>query len=324
MKSFGKLTVFSFACLALGTAAFAGPVLLNQLPDQSNGLFSDSGCDICGTGQQSIAVPFAAPAASSVVGSVKFWGGYFPSDTAVADSFVFRINADDVGIPGANVSNEPKGVSRALTGVTLFGVSEYEYGANITDVAVPGPAFFWMEIYNATGIGDGDQWFWEAHGSPNPDTGGTFSAFAFETPGAAWNQDADTSLACVIREADELLVTMESFTGELNRDGTVALNWTTASESDNAGFKVVRVVYSRDKAARYQTLTPQLIPAKGNTLEGADYQFVDVTAPAGRVGYLLFDVDNNGRETQHGPVLVETRTITTLDSIRVKPTGRTR
>lgn len=81
----------------------------------------------------------------------------------------------------------------------------------------------------------------------------------------------------------------------------VAINWTTASELDNAGFTV--------KNAATGAVVGSFVPAEGSASTGASYSVID---PAGLAtgetrSYILEDVDLSGVVTTHGPV---TATIT--------------
>jgi hypothetical protein len=104
-----------------------------------------------------------------------------------------------------------------------------------------------------------------------------------------------------ITGGEMLLVELESFTADATRHG-VLLNWRTISEIDNIGFRLLRErVVGREKSI--EVITPELIPARGNNLVGADYEFVDTTQGLrGTVRYYLEDIDSWGRTTRHGPV----------------------
>jgi hypothetical protein len=82
-------------------------------------------------------------------------------------------------------------------------------------------------------------------------------------------------------------------------DRQVRVSWETASEIDNAAFNVLR----REKIRGASEIVNALaIPARGNTLEGQRYEFLDATAVNGvEYEYSLEDVDNSGRNTFHGP-----------------------
>ncbi len=130
----------------------------------------------------------------------------------------------------------------------------------------------------------------ECDEGPDNGVGGTCDANCFEIP---------------------LLVVMESLTAEVT-DAGVVLRWTTSTEIDTAGFRVYRATGNRTKA--FTLLTPTAIPARGQELVGADYEFVDRRAPKGTLLYYVDDVDNFGRTTRHGPVMLQ----------RGDPQGRTK
>ncbi len=102
-----------------------------------------------------------------------------------------------------------------------------------------------------------------------------------------------------------LLVTMEAFSAEATKDG-VLISWTTASEIDTAGFRVLRGVPARgEKAATLEPISP-LIPSAGNSLESASYSFLDNAKQAATAEYYYIeDLDIFGKVTRHGPIVVE-------------------
>jgi hypothetical protein len=111
----------------------------------------------------------------------------------------------------------------------------------------------------------------------------------------------DDPLTC-----EALLVTMESMSAESTASG-VLVAWTTASEVDSVGFRVLREsADSRDKTPR--AVSP-FIPTAGNSLAGATYSFLDDTKGvwSGR-RYYIEDIDIFGRVTRHGPIQVQGRT----------------
>jgi uncharacterized repeat protein (TIGR01451 family) len=170
-------------------------VLLDQTPNQVNGLFSDAGCENCPTGQQSIAENFALEDTGTIE-QIVFWTGYFPADVPIDPDLIRVIfHQDGGGIPGAVVYDESNvAYDRVQTGVILFGVHEWMHTLTLATPVVLPAGNYWVEIFNNTGFGN-DNFFWE---TGNPDTlgrGQAGSAFAFETPGGAWNFDGATDLA---------------------------------------------------------------------------------------------------------------------------------
>ena len=162
-----------------------GPVLLDQPPNQSNGIFADADCALCASGQQSIADDFIL-AAPATVAQIVFWGGYFPGNLIPmpADPFTVIFHQEAANLPGVAIDTQNLvPTSATLTGVVLFGVSEVMYVLDITPVALPAGTF-WVEIF-ANSVGNADQLFWEV-GDLDPVNGRLNNAFAQAAPGVTW------------------------------------------------------------------------------------------------------------------------------------------
>lgn len=85
-----------------------------------------------------------------------------------------------------------------------------------------------------------------------------------------------------------------------NAEGRVAINWTTATEVNTAGFNLYR---SENRDGPYVRINPQLIPASPSALTGSVYQYQDNTASSGKAYfYQLEDVELNGTSARHGPI----------------------
>ncbi len=94
------------------------------------------------------------------------------------------------------------------------------------------------------------------------------------------------------------LINLTSFTAT-GGDGEVVLNWTTASEIDNAGFNIWR--RTKDKKEGFIKINPTLIPAEGSPVQGATYTYIDTNVKNGiTYYYLLEDIDSKGVSTFHG------------------------
>jgi predicted outer membrane repeat protein len=101
------------------------------------------------------------------------------------------------------------------------------------------------------------------------------------------------------------LIELSSFTAT-PANAKVILEWSTASELDNAGFNIYRA--GADGA--YVQINDEIIPADGNSANGAAYQFVDNNVQNRQTySYKLEDVDLNGAKTMHGPVQATPRFI---------------
>ncbi len=179
----------------INSMASSGDILLDQQPNQVNGLFSDSDCGLCGTGAQSIADNFSL-ASSETIGQIIFWTGYFPGDVPIdPDLLTVIFHEDSGGFPGTAISTESNvPYERVQTGVVLFGVHEWMHTLTLDTPVTLGPGNYWVEIYNET-IGSSENFFWE---TGNPDTVGnglTGSAWSTSVPGSGWNFDGATELA---------------------------------------------------------------------------------------------------------------------------------
>jgi hypothetical protein len=110
--------------------------------------------------------------------------------------------------------------------------------------------------------------------------------------GAAWDRGADE------RDATTE-VKLQSF-GALPGDGSVTLEWWTASELNNLGFHVYRALGADGPWTR---LNASLIPGLGSSAVGQAYSFRDTGLVNGtRYYYRLEDIDASSKTTSHGPV----------------------
>ncbi|MFQ5501115.1 MAG: hypothetical protein ACE5EQ_02315 [Phycisphaerae bacterium] len=185
-----------------------GPgVVVSQLPNQSNGIFSDADCDFCGTPPtaQVLAEDFNLFGGATIT-SIRLWVGFFPDDLDPTDNMTVIFHNDDGGglpgtVVGAVQSNAP--TTRVSTGGVLFGVSEWEMTIDIADVTLTAGTYH-VEIYNNTTTST-DSMFWEA-GDMDAALGIMGQSFAFEAPGSTWMRDGATDMAYeLIGTADAVL-----------------------------------------------------------------------------------------------------------------------
>ncbi|MCH9650001.1 MAG: proprotein convertase P-domain-containing protein [Deltaproteobacteria bacterium] len=168
-----------------GSCPNGGPVLLNQPPNQTNGIFSDVNCASCtATGTQVVADNFTL-AADATVAQIVMWGGYFPGNMIPdpVDPVTVIFHDDAGGTPGAAITTQG-GIAPAssTTGVTLFGVSELQYVIDITPVALTAGTY-WVEIF--TNSPNADSFFWEV-GDPDATNGIVGAVFSTTAPGTGW------------------------------------------------------------------------------------------------------------------------------------------
>ncbi|MCH9647846.1 MAG: hypothetical protein K0U98_06375 [Deltaproteobacteria bacterium] len=160
-----------------------GPTLntLNQPPNQVNGFFSDSDCQSCGTGAQTVADNFEidapGPGFRFRIDQVVIWGGYLPGNTpSGTDDFTIQLRSDSAGAPGnaplySAVGLQPD--SRVDAGFDVMGADVYEFTFNLATPANWGNGTWWIEIHNNTAATAGVDFFWvtgtvdDTHGIPN-------------------------------------------------------------------------------------------------------------------------------------------------------------
>ena len=95
------------------------------------------------------------------------------------------------------------------------------------------------------------------------------------------------------------LVELDSFTA-VARETTVLVEWATLSEIDAEGFHLWR---SDRVDGEYDRISQAMIPARGDAIQGAEYEYVDLEVVVGRTyWYKLEDFDIYGHTKLHGPV----------------------
>ncbi|MBP7866698.1 MAG: hypothetical protein KA419_12200 [Acidobacteria bacterium] len=99
-----------------------------------------------------------------------------------------------------------------------------------------------------------------------------------------------------------LLVDLAWFTATPVLPLGVVVRWETLSELDNLGFYVQR---AETADGPWERLNPAILPARGNEVTGAVYEWVDdAVGPVRTWWYRLEDVDSYGVSTVHPPVQV--------------------
>lgn len=112
--------------------------------------------------------------------------------------------------------------------------------------------------------------------------------------------DGTTTTSAVTIQFDEQVpVELASFAGEVVKDNVV-LNWATASQTNNAGFRVLR---STDQE-NYEVVS-ELISGAGTTDVLMPYSFTDESIPAAeQVFYVLEQIDLDGTIHRSNPIEV--------------------
>ena len=98
---------------------------------------------------------------------------------------------------------------------------------------------------------------------------------------------------------DCTVIELNSFTATAS-NRSIAINWETATERENAGFNIYR---AESKNGKYTRINSDIIEAKGSPNQGASYQIIDTTVKNRKTYYYkLEDIDLDGSSTINGPI----------------------
>jgi len=277
-----------------GTSTVHAPnapvVLLDQAPNQVNGVFSDCLCVACGSGMQVLADNFVVSTASPTFGitEIVMWGGYFTENIPnTTDDFTITIFEDAAGIPGAVVytASALLPTTRVTTGVVLFGVDEYMFTFDYSAAPIMIPTNGTYHIQVSNNSVESGSFFWET-ADLDATNGIAGQSFAFECPGVTWSYDALTDMAIQINGDDNIPVELTSFTASVN-ENDVTLNWVTATEINNQGFEI-----ERNSGNGFENIG--YVAGFGTSSETHSYAFVDASLNEGTYTYRLKQLDFDG------------------------------
>ncbi|MEA3500748.1 MAG: LamG-like jellyroll fold domain-containing protein [Candidatus Marinimicrobia bacterium] len=92
-----------------------------------------------------------------------------------------------------------------------------------------------------------------------------------------------------------------------NENGNVVLNWNTASETDNVGYKIYRKLRNKDSELISSYSDNYDLKGQGNSTEKHNYEYIDSNVKASvDYTYILKNVDYSGTETKSGEVNITT------------------
>ncbi len=111
--------------------------------------------------------------------------------------------------------------------------------------------------------------------------------------------DGTTTVEKTIQFTEQVPIELSSFVGEVV-ENRVVLNWATASQTNNAGFRVLRSTDGENFE-----LVSELIAGAGTTDQLMDYMFEDTSLPAAEiVYYVLEQIDLDGTVNLSNPIEV--------------------
>jgi len=166
--------------------SISGPLLVENDPDQTNGIFSDIG------GMQEAAVPYS-PLNDVTINQICIAGGYFSGCTpATFPDYIFTVYSDNAGPDTPIAGPFTISATHVITGTTLFGSDELGVTLDFPNVALTAGSTVWLSVVSTEPTA-ACRFFWEV--SPT----GNGSAFT-QDDGANWTVDPATSIAFFLGE----------------------------------------------------------------------------------------------------------------------------
>ena len=233
-------------------------------------------------------------AAVSSAGRVDF------GETGVAIDFAGISGSGDVTV--TKFGDPPSGTD----GISESNVSEYRYAIEAGgDLSVGTGTEVRFDVPTLGGVGDATDV--TIYKRPTVESG-TFSALSTSyTPDAnALHATTDRFSEFVLAsDTEPLPVELASMEATRTGESTVVLTWTTASETDNAGFRVQHRTRSDSSWSRVGFVESK--SEGGTTAEAQSYRFTAEDLEAGTHQFRLKQVDLDGSARLHDPVAVELR-----------------
>jgi hypothetical protein len=172
-----------------GEAFCDGLLLLNQVPNRVNALFSDVDCDACGSvNPVQVAADNFVVSNDAFVSEVVIYVGYFPSDEPLAvDEWTVSFHTNTANQPGFVLYTENNvSSSRAATGEVLFGVDEYRVVLTLETPVELLTGVYWLEVHNNS-VESTETVFWVSGAADLNSLSGV--VFASSYPATSWSPD---------------------------------------------------------------------------------------------------------------------------------------
>jgi hypothetical protein len=120
---------------------------------------------------------------------------------------------------------------------------------------------------------------------------------------------------------DPNAITLISLAATMQLDGSVLVEWETATEWNQAGFNLYRVAPNGELQTPINAV---VVASEGVQGQGATYSFTETNPPSGTWEYWLEAVDIFGDSTPFGPVslVIPTMTAVGLESVETSTTAR--
>lgn len=264
--------------------------LNSQNFETANDAFDNQGAD-----------DFIVPAGETWnIESIDVLGIYFNGAGPATSVNVWFYN-DQAGLPGSTEAE-------VLSIVPSAGVSTGSFTVTFTSPVAITEGHYWLSIQCNMDFAVGGQWGWTEHPQFNLESawtnpGGGFgtactASWGYRVTNCAVGTVPNTDLAFRLNGTTSVVpVELTSFTANSN-NGTVVLNWSTATETNNSGFQIERKTGNEFEVLGF-------IAGNGTSTEIHNYSYFDKNVNAGKYSYRLKQIDFNGEFEYSKAVEVE-------------------
>ncbi len=307
---FSALNIYTFAQELPKLFGDAKPVMVNPLEvvlydqmsspgtnslnsqnfETANDAFDNQGAD-----------DFIVPAGETWnIESIDVLGIYFNGAGPATSVNVWFYN-DQAGLPGSTEAE-------VLSIVPSAGVATGSFTITFTSPVAITEGHYWLSIQCNMDFAVGGQWGWTEHPQFNLESawtnpGGGFgtactASWGYRVTNCAVGTVPNTDLAFRLNGTTSVVpVELTSFTANSN-NGTVVLNWSTATETNNSGFQIERKTGNEFEVLGF-------IAGNGTSTEIHNYSYFDKNVNAGKYSYRLKQIDFNGEFEYSKAVEVE-------------------
>ncbi|MFC2093996.1 T9SS type A sorting domain-containing protein [Bacteroidota bacterium] len=221
--------------------------------------------------------------------SVDVIGAYFNGSGPATSVNVWFYSSNGAG--GLPVDT----VYTALNVIPSAGLADGSFSIPLPVPAVLNEGWYWLCVQANMDLITGGQWGWTER------TAQWFSESAWKNPGGGWGTICTPSWGyrvsdcgvdtdpdnCFRLNGDIVPVELNSFSA-INDDNEVKLNWSTATETNNLGFEIERLLQD----SQFENIA--YVPGWGTTTEMHYYSYIDKGLTAGKYSYRLKQIDFNG------------------------------
>ena len=265
-------------------------VIYDQMDNPGTGLITSQNFDAANDILDSFAADdFAYLDMTWVIESVDVIGAYYNGSGPATSVNVWFYSSDGFGGLPLDI------IYTALNVIPSAGLADGSFSIPLPVPAVLNEGWYWLCVQANMDLSPGGQWGWTER------TVQSWSESSWKNPGGGFGTSCTPSWGyrvtncavgsmpdnCFRLNGEVTPVELISFTAQTGDNG-VALNWSTATETNNSGFEIQRMLQDGE----YKAIA--FIPGYGTTTETHNYIYIDENLNAGKYKYRLKQIDFDG------------------------------